>query len=101
MSEQVFTIRTNKSQAIEIWAKKEYGSWEDHNYDKDHVYAILSRFGGLMKLNKDQIQRLIKSGQHLLSFDDEDVNGNDDPEVGRKTKLVVQRYITRLELLIN
>lgn len=89
-------LNTRKSNAVEEWMAKEYGSWEDHKYADNHPYAILKRFGGKIELTKDEVLTLIKSGQyHSTAWDAEDIDG------GQRTINGIAAYVTKLNALLN
>lgn len=86
------TISTNKSKAIDEWQRKEYGSFEDHNYSKDHVHAILDRFGkGNVTLTEDEAKTVIVSGRYQsTSWQEDEIEG------GYRTMRVIKRYCDQI-----
>lgn len=84
----MITIKTTRSHAVHEWMMKEYGSWEDHNKDVNHACASLQRFGGNVKLTREQAEELIKSGEYQSTgWNDDEISG------GARTKQVIARYV--------
>lgn len=87
------TVNIKQSDALSEWMRKEEGSYEDHNKSESHVYAILSKCKGKVKLTEQEANAIIKSGTyHGTAWDDEDIRG------GAKTKAGILRIVALVKI---
>jgi len=94
-------IRVKRTDAIDEWQSKEYGSWEDHDKCELHACAILKRWKKYYQwitLTEAEAKELLQSGNYQsTSWLDDEIEG------GRKTKLeiavVCQKIRTELTKL--
>lgn len=89
---RTITINTRKSEAVYEWGSKEEGSFEDHNRDASHAYAILQRFGGKVTLTEDEAKTLIESGRYQsTSWKEDEILG------GQKTMDRIAKYVKDID----
>ena len=93
---RTITIQTNRSNAVDEWEMKEYGSWEDHDKDMNHPCALLQKFGGKLTLTEDQANKLIVSGIfQSTGWDDDDIDG------GARTKRVIANWVKKIKAKLD
>lgn len=89
-------IRTKTGKAIHAWMMKEYGSWEDHNFDKNHPCALLQEFGKTLTLTKQQAEALVISGEYqATAWNDDEIDG------GAVTKQTINRWVEVFKTELN
>lgn len=73
------------------WYSKEEGSWEDSCFDNSHPASKLYHRGNTIALTKEEIKKLIKSGEyHSTAWSDDEING------GSRTKKAIANFCKKL-----
>lgn len=93
---KTITLTINYSKAIHAWMSKEEGSWEDHNKAESHVFSILSRCKGRVKLTEEEARTVITSGRYQSTAWEED-----EIEGGARTMQTIKTICDKLSNLLK
>lgn len=88
------TIRTGARSVFDEWEMKEYGSWEDSKYAKDHVVSILKRFkeNSTVTLTEKEADTLLVSGEYQgWSWEPDEIDG------GLATIMGIRAYVKKIK----
>jgi hypothetical protein len=95
-------IKKGSYSYTEEWIMKEYGSWEDHNNDKDHVCAIVQRENATKSsyffITKEEAKTLLKSAEYQYSAG---WDGWDNPMEKQWFEKCMNGYADRIKKALN